>query len=219
MGKNRVTSSNYGNRILNGAVGSDMIGKIFAIGAGAAINVAIFLWAPVYCSFGEVHRFEKELGSVIAVLPQITPANATMIVGLDSHFLGYRHAGYYLPGYLTIQFPEVRLISGTRVFTMQSRDTQVEASLPDTSAGEFVLFPLPLGDKEYSDHMASVRNRFPPGHLRTVVRGGHEFTMGRVADLRILFPDACKQPGACEQKATDLSTSRRHPFTTCTPTD
>jgi hypothetical protein len=41
-----------------------------------------------------------------------------MIAGFDSHFLGYRHAGYYLPDYVVVQYPEVKLSSGTRAFAM-----------------------------------------------------------------------------------------------------
>jgi hypothetical protein len=75
----------------------------------AAANTAIFVFAPVYCSYVSVRRFERELETVIRVLPQIASPRDTLIVGFDSHFLGYRHAGYYLPGYLTVQFPEVQL--------------------------------------------------------------------------------------------------------------
>jgi len=171
--------------------------KMLLIAGCAAANTAIFIFLPVYCSYGAERRFEREIASINGALRQIASPRDAVIVGFDSHFLGYRHAGYYLPGYLTVQFPEVRLISGTRVFTMQHRETRVQAILPATSAHEFVMFPLPLGDKEYSDYLASVRKRFPPGDLRTVVGGGHEFTLGPIGDLRYLFPDACKQPDAC----------------------
>jgi hypothetical protein len=118
-----------------------------------------------------------------------------MIVGLDSHFLGYRHAGYYLPDYLTVQFPEVRLRLGMRVFAMQYRNTWLESSLPAASMHKFVIFPLPLGESEYSDYMALVRKRFPAGELRTMVRGGHEFAIGPVAYLRVLFPVSAQLAG------------------------
>ena len=113
-----------------------------------------------------------------------------MIVGFDSHFLGYRHAGYYLPDYLTVEFPEVKLAAGKRVFAMQYRNTLLESGLPVTSRHNFVIFPLPLGDKEYGTYMALVLKRFPPGELRTVVGGGREFAIGSVADLTVLFPAA-----------------------------
>jgi hypothetical protein len=89
--------------------GSPKALKMLAFGGCAAINTAIFLWAPVYCSYREVHRFEAELANVVATLPRIASPDTTMIVGMDSHFLGYRHAGYYLPGYLTAEFPAVQL--------------------------------------------------------------------------------------------------------------
>ena len=102
--------------------------KALAVAGCAAANTAIFIWAPLYCSYTEVRRFEKELGEIIAALPVIAPAADTMIVGLDSHFLGYRHAGYYLPGYLTVEFPEVQLTSG-KIFTMLDQDTGVKRTL------------------------------------------------------------------------------------------
>jgi hypothetical protein len=187
--------------------------KMGLIASCAAANTAIFIFLPLYCSYGSERRFEAEIRNITGALRQLASPRDAVIVGFDSHFLGYRHAGYYLPGYLTIQFPEVRLISGTRVFTMQYRDTRVEARLPPTSAHEFIMFPLPSGEREYNDYLASVRSRFPPGDLRTVVRGGHQFTIGPVADLRFLFPDTCKQ------KATELDTPGRQRFTTCAPAD
>jgi hypothetical protein len=53
---------------------------------------------------------------------------------------------------------------------------------------------------EYSDYMAVVRKRFPPRGLRTVVRGGHEFAVGQVADLGVLFPGVGRQ--ACVRTVT-----------------
>jgi hypothetical protein len=71
---------------------------------------------------------------------------------------------------------------------MKDRSTRLESALPTAGIQDFVIFPLPLGDSEYSNYMALVRKRFPPGELRTIVRGGHEFAIGPVADLRFLFP-------------------------------
>ena len=61
----------------------------------------------------------------------------TMIVGLDSHFLGYRHiASYYLPGYLTVpQFPEVKLSgvpASVKVFAMRNQDTGLMTTISNT---------------------------------------------------------------------------------------
>jgi hypothetical protein len=171
--------------------------KILVMGACAAINTVIFLRAPVYCSYKELRRFETELENITKVLPQIASPQDTLIVGFDSHFLGYRHAGYYLPDYLTVQFPEVQLKSGTRVFAMQYRNTWLESRIsPAASIRNFVIFPLPLGGTEYSDYMALVRKRFPSGDLRTIVRGGYGFVIGPAADLRVLFPVSAPRTAA-----------------------
>ena len=95
--------------------------KIAALTGFAVANSFVFLLAPVYCSYISVRHFEAELESVLRSIPQIASPADTMIVGFDSHFLGYRHAGYYLPGWFTAQFPEVRLVSGMRVFAMETR--------------------------------------------------------------------------------------------------
>jgi hypothetical protein len=171
--------------------------KIAIVGGCAAANTAVFIWAPFYCSYAGVRQFEKELGNIITTLPRIASSRDTMIVGFDSHFLGYRHAGYYLPDYVTVEFPEVPFHSGTGVFVMQHQDTRLVSRVPATPTPEhvhepslqnFIIFPLPQGDNEYSDYLALVRKRFPPGALRTVTKGGYEYSMGSVADLRFLFP-------------------------------
>ena len=163
--------------------------KVLLIASCATANTAIFIAAPLYCSYGEIRRFEAELSDIISVLPQIAPAGETVIVGLDSHFLGYRHAGYYLPGYLTIQFPEVRLAAGLSVFAMRDRDTDVTRGLPANPAMQnFVIFPLPSNDREYSAYMTALRGRLPSRDLRLISRGGHEFAMGPIRDLSYLFP-------------------------------
>ncbi len=158
--------------------------KVSAIAGCAVLNAIIFICAPVYCSYGEVLRFEKQLANIIGELPRAAPAGETMIVGFDSHFLGYRHAGYYLPGYLTVQFPEVGPMGGKRIFAMRDRNTFLVESLDDTlektGITTFIIFPLPEGDVEYSTYMAQVRSRFPRGEPR----------IAPVADLRFLFPDA-----------------------------
>jgi hypothetical protein len=154
----------------------------------AAINTAIFLFAPVYCSYGEVRAFERELSGVIAVLPQIAPPGSTMIVGLDSHFLGYRHAGYYLPQYRIVQFPEVQLAAGETVFAMARRETTLERHFDETPIRNFVIFPLPSNDSEYADFMAQVRRRLPSSDVRLISRANHDFALAPVSDLHFLFP-------------------------------
>ena len=171
--------------------------RILTVAGCAAANTMIFVFAPVYCSYGSVRRFERELETVIRVLSQIASPRDTLIVGFDSHFLGYRHAGYYLPEYVTVQFPKVQLASGKCIFSMENRNTSIENRVDTTDVQRFILFPLPLGDTEYSDYTASIRKRFPTGELDTVVKGDHEFAFGPVADLGVLFPDSTSPATKC----------------------
>lgn len=155
---------------------------------GAAANVAIFLVSPFYCSFRSVRRFEAELASIRTALPQVASSQHALIIGFDSHFLGYRHAGYYLPDYLTLQYPAVELIQGPRAFSMHGRDTRLLSTIQASGYSTFILFPLPQGNASYRDYLNTVKRKLPDGSLRIVHAGGHDFVTGSISDLSRLFP-------------------------------
>ncbi len=168
--------------------------KLNALGAGAVANILIFLISPFYCSYRSVRQFEAELSGIRAVLPQLAPAHDTLIVGFDSHFLGYRHAGYYFPDYLTVAYPAAHLKEGIRIFTMHERDTQLLPALPSGSYSRFILFPLPDNGPDYHAYLAKVEARLPRQGLTIVNASGNEFVTGPAADLPLLFPDLAHRP-------------------------
>lgn len=175
----------------------------------AATNVFLFLDAPLYCSYRSVRQFEAQLTDLQQILPLIAAPQDTILVSFDSHFLGYRHAGYYLPAYETIQYPEVNLSSGTRVFAMHNRDTLLLDKLPSGPYSRFILFPLPNDDPAYSAFLATVKARLPSDRIRIVTSHGHYFVTGPISLLPLLFPttgtpppcvsSASLQPGRCKQ--------------------
>lgn len=154
----------------------------------AAVNVLIFVRAPLYCSYGELRVFERQLQDLRRQLPMAARARDVMIVAFDSHFLGFRHAGYYFPEYVTLEYPEVRYPSGPRVFVMHARDTQLAQTIGTAPYEKFIFFPLPPAGNEYREYLQGVRNRFPNGVLETVKAGEWEFVMGPVSALPALFP-------------------------------
>ncbi len=168
-------------------------GKVGLVTAACAINTAIYLWAPLYCSYSAVRTFEAELEAIQVALPQAASPQQAFIVGFDSHFLGYRHAGYYFPNYLTIQFPELRYDSGTIAFTMRQRDTQLASTLPVSAYRRFILFPLPFTDDEYGKYIDGIRSRFPRGHLEAVMSNGVQILSLPIEDLSLLFPSTVKK--------------------------
>jgi hypothetical protein len=167
--------------------------RLAAIWAGVAVNLLIFFRSPFYFSYRSVRGFEAQLEAVRSALPGLGSADDTVIVSFDSHFLGYRHAGYYFPDYLTVEYPEVKLRAGTRVFAMQHRDTRLVAELPVGAYSRFLLFPLPGGDDSYGRYLESVKRRLPDDRLRTVHAGGHNFVTGPIALLPLLFPNSVKE--------------------------
>ena len=163
--------------------------KLTLLGAGAVVNVLIFLASPFYFSYQQIRRFEAELESIKTALPEVASARDTLILSFDSHFNGFRHAGYYLPDYRTVEYPEAHLKEGPRIFSMYERDTQLVTALPIGPYTRFILFPLPAGDA-YNDYIQKVIERLPRKTLHTVTLGGHEFVTGSIADLPLLFPEA-----------------------------
>jgi 4-amino-4-deoxy-L-arabinose transferase-like glycosyltransferase len=163
--------------------------KLAVLGACAAVNVLIFLASPFYCSYREVRRFEADLESITTALPQAASARDTVIVSFDSHFNGFRHAGYYLPGYLTVEYPEAKLKEGARVFTMRERATELVTKLPVGSYTRFIVFPLPSGGS-YEEYLQTIKGRLPSQSLQSVSAGGREFITGPISDLPLLFPNA-----------------------------
>ena len=99
-------------------------------------------------------------------LPQIASASDTLIISFDSHFDGFRHAGYYLPDYFTVEYPEAKLKEGPRIFTMHERDTKLLTELPPDSYTRFVVFPLPSG-ASYREYLQKVTARLPSQSLHT----------------------------------------------------
>jgi len=167
--------------------------KLTVIGTCAVANVLFFLASPFYCSYRQVRRFEAQLDGVRTALAQIASPRDTIIIGFDSHFDGFRHAGYYLPDYLTVEYPEAKLKEGPRIFTMHGRDTTLVTELPLASYTRFVVFPLPSGPS-YREYLQTVTAQLPSQSLHRVSAGGHEFITGPISDLPLLFPDATAVP-------------------------
>ena len=161
-------------------------GRRILAGACLAINFLVFLSAPVYCSYFAVRKSAQELAGVLAALPKVALPGETLIVGFDSHFQGYRHAGYYLPDYATVEYPAVRLASGPRIFTMRGRDTTLAVDLP-ASYKKFILFPLPTDGAGYHVYMAEIETHFARADLTRGSSGSRTFITGPRSALAALY--------------------------------
>jgi hypothetical protein len=158
------------------------------LAAGAVINISIFLFSPFYCSYRSIRQFESQLRTVNGALARIADPGRTLIVAFDSHFLGFRHAGFSLPQYLTVEYPEVDLRDGTRIFAMHGRNTLLLPSLPAPVSQRFVFYPLPQGDPSYQQYLKSVESKLPAEGIRVIHADGVEFITGPVSCLGWLFP-------------------------------
>jgi len=157
------------------------------IAAGIAANCALFGFAPLYCSYRSVREFERNMTAIARDFNGAVSPHNTLIVGFDSHFLGYRHAGYYLPDFLTAQYPEVSYGEEKRVFLMRGRNTDVSRSFSVEGYERFIFFPLPEGN-EYSAYLDNVRALLPKGTIHTVTIGRREVATGPAWAIPMLFP-------------------------------
>lgn len=160
-----------------------------------AINIAIFLEAPMYSSYRSVREFETNMLDIDQAVPGIASPEHTLIVGFDSHFLGYRHAGYYLPQYATVLFPKLPTAGGRHIAMMENRDTHLIDHVDTARFTNFLLFPLPSDERAYVEYATKIKARFPQADLKTVNAGNHEFVIGPISDLCYLFTDQKKTPG------------------------
>ena len=160
---------------------------------GIGINCLIFLRAPLYCTYRSVHELERDLASGRHALETAVNPATTLIVGFDSHFLGFRHAGYYLPQFVTLQYPEIGYQDGKRAFVMKDRDTRALARIPTGGLRNLVFFPLPPGEP-YDAYLKGVLSKLPPGTVRTVTSEGRELVIAPIADLPFLFPATARGP-------------------------
>jgi hypothetical protein len=184
--------------------------KIATAAACGAVNLLIFLAFPAYCSYRSVRQFEAELNHTKSAMPQVGTQNDLLIVSFDNHFLGYRHAGYYLPGYMTIEYPEANLLQGPRIFAMHDRDSFLLSALPVGSYSRFVLFPLPAGDAESVKYMDKIEKLLPAKDLSRLELQGQEFVTAPIRDLPLLFPQAA--PAPVQKAAAEVYTPRSTPL-------
>jgi hypothetical protein len=154
--------------------------------AAAAANTAFFAFAPVYCSYRSVRQFEAELVSFTSAVRRTVSPARTLLVGFDSHFLGYRHAAYYLPEYLTVQFPELTIGGKRGAFAVQNQQTEFLQAIPRNRLENLVLLPLPPDDEDRA-YMASVRSKFPLGELQEMRVGEWTFAQGPIDGVKYLF--------------------------------
>jgi hypothetical protein len=122
------------------------------------VGIGTYIKAPFYCSYSSVKKFERDLVMACKVVrAKVTPSD-TLILGFDSHFLGYRHAAFYLPEFTVLQYPEVKMRSGTKVFAVRKGRTELLTRLPGGDYRQIALFPMP-DEPQYRAHIDAVMRK------------------------------------------------------------
>ncbi len=154
----------------------------------ATANILIYVYAPLYCSYREIRRFERDLVRASACVRSVANPKSSIVVGFDSHFLGYRYAAYYLPDFMVLQYPEVKYVSGTRLFVVAGRRTSVVKSADLSGYREVVFFPLPEGP-EYGAYLKRMVDSMPPDIVASKSCDYGKTDTAPLFSLRWLFPE------------------------------
>ena len=173
------------------ATHKNRLGLRMTMAAGIAANCALFAFAPLYCSYRSVRETERNMAALTRDFRAKVNPEKTIIVSFDSHFLGFRHAGYYLPEFVTVEYPEAAYPDGKRVFLMHHRDTLLKHEFSAGSFEQFVFFPLPEGD-DYAAYLNDVLAKLPDGVVTTMTLAGRKAPAGPISVLPLLFPATAK---------------------------
>jgi hypothetical protein len=164
-----------------------------AVSGFVLFNFAIFLFNPTTFSYNQIRTDAREtLEYVTTVRKAVSPRN-TVLVAVDNHLHGARHAGYYLPEFLTVEWPEFESESGIRVWAMRNGQAELLRKIPSHEFREFVYFPPgPNGPNSVIAEYGKVQ--LPAGTLAIERVDGSELFTGSTAELWRLFPKASPPP-------------------------
>ena len=158
----------------------------------AALNTWIFLSAPMYFSRRSVLEFEREWSRTVEFVRATYDPETTVLIGLDAHFHGFRHASYYLPEYRIFAYPAARVAGQIRLLTAQNRDSRMAA--PPRSLlpyQQVVLLPMPRGgDTEgYFEKIVESASGF-----RQTLTANRIGASGPISSFKSLYPTAYPDP-------------------------
>ncbi len=156
------------------------------LGIAGALNVAVFFHAPLYFSYDRVRAFESRLDRVTRALRAEFSPHDTFIVGFDAHFMGWRHAGYYLPEFLVTAAPRTRFGDQRGIFAARERRT-LRLDDPPSDGRRAVFFPLLEGREGDRYFVRAVRDLLPVDAISRVAVGGIDFATAPAAAVGPVF--------------------------------
>lgn len=169
------------------------LGRRVAVAGFALVNLAIFLFNPTTFSYSRIRADARETLEFVDTIRKAVSPRDTMLVAIDNHLHGARHAGYYLPEFLTVEWPESDSASGNTVWAMHGGQAELLQKIPTGEFRKFVYFPPgPNGPKSVIAEYGNMH--FPPEMLRVERVDGSELFSGPSSELWRLFPKASPQP-------------------------
>lgn len=160
----------------------------------AALNTWIFLSAPLYCSRRSVLEFEREWGRTVDFVRATYDPETTLLIGLDAHFHGFRHASYYLPEYRIFAYPATRVAGQVRLLTAHDGDSRMQAPPESLTPFDQVVFlPMPR-DAEYEGHFEEIVES--ASGLEGTLTSDRVGANGPISTFKSIYPTAYPEPRA-----------------------
>ncbi len=162
--------------------------RVPALATIAALNTWIFLSGPMYCSRRSVLEFEREWGRTVEFVRATYDPKTTVLIGLDAHFHGFRHASYYLPEYRIFAYPDTRVAGQVRLLTAHNQDSRMIVPPDSLAPFEQVLFlPMPRDDENVEYLQAVVKATSGIHETLTEDRIG---AAGPISSFKTIYPAA-----------------------------
>ena len=171
----------------------------------AALNTWIFLSTPMYFSRDSVREFEREWGRTVDFVRATYDPKTTILIGLDAHFHGFRHASYYLPEYRIFAYPAARVAGQIRLLTAQDRDCRMAVPPQSLEPYQQVVFvPMPRAGDSAGYFESIIEST---SDLRETLTADRVGASGPISVFKNLYqtaypgPDSGSQPLADESQA------------------
>jgi hypothetical protein len=171
--------------------------KNVTIGTLIFFNVSLFLFSPMYFSWGQIKSVENYLIQINQDVKKSFNSQDTLLIGFDTVLYGFRQVGYYLPDFKILEYPEIYTHDGIKIFTMQHHQTTLVSAFSDhTIKNILIVCPLVCETDQsipnkinYEVHIQSdLAKKLPLNTLKLIRKEGREYLLLEAKYLPIIFP-------------------------------
>ena len=172
--------------------GSGLLGKRAAVCGFTLFNLAAFLFTPTYFSYQFVQTDLRKIGGFDQAMRRGVSPATSLIVSFDDHRFGWRHAGYYLPEFTSIEWPERTSGQDVQIRAMSHGQSEILHALDAGSFQQIVFYPPQANGADLVE-VISGGKPLPPGSIQIKKVGDYELVICSADMLYRLFPRGARR--------------------------